>query len=391
MVQKDGKFTTIPFAKPLQMVRPDLRCCFIPISEDETFEDLVPKLCPRDRDMATRLGGSRRQAFLTARRAIATCIDDTFLNGLTYDQRRPIPPKGHVSISHSRHCASAIYHPNLAVGIDIEGPRPELKRIATKFLNDADRQTVADHDQPEWALRVLWGAKEALFKAAQTPGLIWAHDMVIHDIPTIGPDDRLRATVKGREFDIIYGAIHDDCWVIAAERPQTWHVVITGPESCGKSTLTAMLAEAFQGGHVEEYARAYLMEHGAEYTEEQVAEIWQGQRQAREHALSLNYPMVFSDTDALNFCVWTDVKYGRTDEEIRASWRNSTAHLHLLCTPDLPWAEDELRENPKDRHVLHGLFMDELHAQHMPFVEINGRDQARYELAKQAIEDLLGA
>ena len=39
-------------------------------------------------------------------------------------------------------------------------------------------------------------------------------------------------------------------------------IVVVGPESTGKSSLTQALAGHFQTAHVPEYAREYLLEHG---------------------------------------------------------------------------------------------------------------------------------
>lgn len=71
-----------------------------------------------------------------------------------------------ISISHSRHFVAIALHPTLRIGVDIEEPRLEqLRRVISKFL--------ADKELPAWGNRLLaaWTCKEAVFKAAGTPGL----------------------------------------------------------------------------------------------------------------------------------------------------------------------------------------------------------------------------
>lgn len=54
-------------------------------------------------------------------------------------------------------------------------------------------------------------------------------------------------------------------------------VVIIGPESTGKSTLCAQLAQHYQTELCGEYARQYLTEHGKNYAFENLETIAKGQ------------------------------------------------------------------------------------------------------------------
>lgn len=72
----------------------------------------------------------------------------------------------HISISHSRGYAAVALHPSQRIGVDIEEPRPEqLARVAKRFLSAAEA--------PVWSADLLaaWTIKEAVYKAAGTPGL----------------------------------------------------------------------------------------------------------------------------------------------------------------------------------------------------------------------------
>ena len=57
-------------------------------------------------------------------------------------------------------------------------------------------------------------------------------------------------------------------------------IIVTGPESSGKTTLCKALSEHFKIPSTEEYAREYLNNLGREYKEEDLIEIAKGQLQS---------------------------------------------------------------------------------------------------------------
>ena len=54
-------------------------------------------------------------------------------------------------------------------------------------------------------------------------------------------------------------------------------IIVTGPESSGKTTLTKKLSKHFKTPYVEEYSRLYLSHLGRNYTKKDVLTI------AKEH------------------------------------------------------------------------------------------------------------
>ena len=54
-------------------------------------------------------------------------------------------------------------------------------------------------------------------------------------------------------------------------------IVIIGPESTGKSTLCKQLAEHYNSLCCPEFAREYLLQHGTNYTFENLLDIAKGQ------------------------------------------------------------------------------------------------------------------
>lgn len=67
----------------------------------------------------------------------------------------------HISLSHSEHFVAAAIHPYAPLGIDLERPKEQLLRVATKFLS-IDECTYAQENLD--LLCRFWSAKEAVFK-----------------------------------------------------------------------------------------------------------------------------------------------------------------------------------------------------------------------------------
>ena len=54
-------------------------------------------------------------------------------------------------------------------------------------------------------------------------------------------------------------------------------IVVIGPESTGKSTLSQQLAEHYKTAWIPEYAREYLLKNGTEYSFDDLYKIAKGQ------------------------------------------------------------------------------------------------------------------
>lgn len=86
----------------------------------------------------------------------------------------------HISISHS-HEFSCLMISDRPVGIDIEKKRDKILRIAHKFTPLEEYHTLANTDAKIRKLTIVWGAKEAIYKALNIPGLSFLNDIYIED------------------------------------------------------------------------------------------------------------------------------------------------------------------------------------------------------------------
>jgi len=162
-------------------------------------------------------------------------------------------------------------------------------------------------------------------------------------------------------------------------------ILITGPESTGKSELTVILAEQYGGEFVTEYARGYIESLDGPYGYNDVEHIALHQVEdynASEYATNL----IFFDTWLIITKVWFEYAYGRVPDWIDDKIRQASFDLVLLCAPDIPWIPDPVRENGgKKREELFDRYKIEFDRFGMEWVTVTGSGDERLNRAKQLI------
>jgi NadR type nicotinamide-nucleotide adenylyltransferase len=123
-------------------------------------------------------------------------------------------------------------------------------------------------------------------------------------------------------------------------------VVIIGPESTGKSTLSEQLAVHYNTVWCPEFAREYLLENGKDYSFEDLLNIAKGQLTLQDNMMAHAKGYYFVDTDMYVMKVWCEVAFNNCHTWIMKQIAARQYDLYLLCDVDLPWVKDELREYP---------------------------------------------
>jgi HTH-type transcriptional regulator, transcriptional repressor of NAD biosynthesis genes len=167
-------------------------------------------------------------------------------------------------------------------------------------------------------------------------------------------------------------------------------VSVFGPESTGKTTLSAELARACDTVCVPEFARSYLEARGGVLARPDIDVIGEGQI-ALEDALAREANRVLiCDTDPLLAVVWSEVMFGESPQWLRDAARLRRYDLTLLCDIDLPWADDVVRYLPEDRAEFAVRCQRALRDAGRRYERIRGTGAARTDAARAAVRALGG-
>jgi NadR type nicotinamide-nucleotide adenylyltransferase len=166
-------------------------------------------------------------------------------------------------------------------------------------------------------------------------------------------------------------------------------IVLTGPESTGKTTLAQQLAGHFGTVWVPEFARSFLDGLGRPYGQNDLLEMAQGQVAQEDNFLKKANGLLILDTSLEVLKIWSEFRYGHCHPWILEQWQKRRHDLYLLCRPDVPWVFDPLRENPDDREVLFEIYRKELAALGAEFFELAGLGDERFQNAVSVVSNFI--
>lgn len=167
-------------------------------------------------------------------------------------------------------------------------------------------------------------------------------------------------------------------------------IVITGPESTGKTTLAQYLSQYYRCPVVPEYAVEYLEKTDGRYGYRDLLKIAKGQIAKEEEIIKKSQDgLIICDTDLITIKIWAKVKYGKVPRWVMKTIRERKYDFYLLCAPDIEWEYDKFRENPHDRDRLFVLYEKELKKYHKPYVVISGKGEERQQKALEALVPLI--
>jgi len=171
-------------------------------------------------------------------------------------------------------------------------------------------------------------------------------------------------------------------------------VVLFGPESTGKTTLSRHLARHYNTVWVREYAREYLQEKWN--NERKTCEnsdllpIAIGQIKLENELAKKADRVLICDTDLLETKVYSEKFYGGfVDPDLEESAIANQYDLYLLTYIDTPWEKDDLRDRPQQRLEMFNAFENALIKYNRPYVLLKGDKKTRLETAVKAIDEIL--
>ena len=171
-------------------------------------------------------------------------------------------------------------------------------------------------------------------------------------------------------------------------------VVIFGPESTGKTTLSRHLARYYNSVWVPEYAREYLQNvwNNERRTCEpkDLVPIAKGQIQLENDLAQKTDTVLICDTDLLETKVYSEAYYSGTCDPILDKYAiENTYDIYFLTYIDVPWEADDLRDRPNHREEMFKAFENALIKYNRPYVLLKGDKKQRLEEAVKHIDKLI--
>lgn len=171
-------------------------------------------------------------------------------------------------------------------------------------------------------------------------------------------------------------------------------VVLFGPESTGKTTLSKQLARYYNTVWAPEFAREYLQKKWNNERKtceaDDLVPIAIGQMKLENKLVKKADRVLICDTDLLETKVYSEEYYGGfVDPILDKAAKNNTYDLYLLTFIDTPWEEDDLRDRPGLRREMFTAFENALKKYNRPYVLLEGNKETRLKIAVNAIDQLI--
>ena len=170
-------------------------------------------------------------------------------------------------------------------------------------------------------------------------------------------------------------------------------IVVTGPESTGKTAAVMHIASAFGVQYSLEFARTYLERLERKYTYEDLVPIARGQAAwidtASLEASKRGDQWVVADTDLLTIYLWSLIKFGKVDSYVVEILDRQRADFYLLMYSDIPWEPDPLREDPGTRKAIFKRYLKEIKKRNIPHKIIRGTGRERTLSVEKAMMEIL--
>ncbi|AIY12310.1 MULTISPECIES: AAA family ATPase [Cellulophaga] len=171
-------------------------------------------------------------------------------------------------------------------------------------------------------------------------------------------------------------------------------IVLFGPESTGKTTLSGQLARYYNSVWVPEYAREYLQDKWNEEKKtcepKDLLPIAAGQMKLENKLSKKANKVLICDTDLLETKVYSEAYYiGHCDPVLDKYALQNTYDLYFLTYIDVPWEEDDLRDKPLEREKMFQYFKDTLDRYNRKYIILKGDKATRLKTAIEHINTLL--
>ncbi len=171
-------------------------------------------------------------------------------------------------------------------------------------------------------------------------------------------------------------------------------VVLFGPESTGKTTLSELLARHYNTVWVAEFAREYLQDKWNNERKtcehDDLIPIAIGQMNLENDLATKADKVLICDTDLLETKVYSEEYYGGfVEPELDKAALENQYDIYLLTYIDTPWEADDLRDKPEQRQEMFDAFENTLKNNNLPYITLKGDVKKRLDKAIKEIDFIL--
>ncbi len=178
------------------------------ITEDKSELETFMSMEEVELENMQRMSERRQKEWMAARWLIhqlsgrtkrAKCLKDEFGKPYLEDS------KFNISISHSLDMTACVASP-YNVGIDIQEIVGKMQRIAKKFVSDEEWSHIPDEDSLEY-LHVIWGAKEAMYKAWGRKRIDFRKEMRTEEFRWLNNVAQFKGVLRKGNIEMVFDVI----------------------------------------------------------------------------------------------------------------------------------------------------------------------------------------
>jgi HTH-type transcriptional repressor of NAD biosynthesis genes len=154
-------------------------------------------------------------------------------------------------------------------------------------------------------------------------------------------------------------------------------IVIMGPESVGKSTMSENLAKHYNTNFVEEYGRTVFERNGNKIGIEDFIPISVGRQELENQKIKTSNKLLFCDTEDITTYLFSKMYFPNGYKSIEnilldKVYKNSNYDLYLLLKPDCDGVQDGTRQFLEERMEHYNIIKSELEKYNCNYIEVGG-------------------